>query len=93
MFKLIVAVLGTSLSLMMVSAGNDTKKIDTCWKNAYGRGVGTSVSTCAAGLEQDGALCYPQCKNGYKGVGAACLTDCPSGYEDTGALCVKSGST
>ena len=87
MLKLLVAVIGTSLSLSVVSAN------ESCWKNAYRRDFGKPVSNCPAGLDRDGTSCYPQCKNGYKGVGAACLKDCPSGYEDTGALCVKSGSS
>lgn len=31
----------------------------SCWKDAYGRGAGKVISTCAAGLEKAGALCYP----------------------------------
>ena len=43
-----------------------------CWKKAYGRGIGSPITTCAAGLEQNGLLCYPYCKEGYKGVGPVC---------------------
>ena len=37
-------------------------------KDSYDRGAGESL-VCEDGLDQDGALCYPQCKNGYHGVG------------------------
>ncbi len=43
-----------------------------CWKFSYGRGVGKPISTCAAGLEESGLLCYPPCKEGYKGIGPVC---------------------
>jgi len=31
----------------------------TCWLRAYGRGAGKPISTCPAGKEKSGALCYP----------------------------------
>ena len=43
-----------------------------CWKDAYGRGVGYVIDTCAPDLEKNGALCYPKCKDGYYGVGPVC---------------------
>ena len=34
----------------------------SCWKDAYGRGVGKPLSACRPGYERDGALCYPVCE-------------------------------
>lgn len=47
------------------------------------------MSTCAPGLERNGALCYPRCAPGYAGAGPVCFQRCPSGYIDDGALCRK----
>lgn len=58
-------------------------------KNSYGRGGGAPVSTCAPGLERNGALCYPRCVAGFVGNGPVCFQQCPSGYRDDGALCRK----
>jgi hypothetical protein len=44
----------------------------TIAKSTYSRGVGTIPSSCGAGEEKDGALCYPQCRPGYDGVGPMC---------------------
>lgn len=58
-----------------------------CYKETYGRGVGVPLSTCPAGQEKNGLICYPDCKATYSGVGPVCWQGCPSGYVDTGALC------
>lgn len=58
-------------------------------KNSYGRGAGGAVSVCAAGLERNGALCYPKCAAGFYGAGPVCFQRCPTGYVDGGALCRK----
>jgi C1A family cysteine protease len=62
--------------------------ISSIAKKSYGRGVGTPM-TCRADEEQNGALCYPKCKDGYKGVGPVCWQQCPAGYKDDGATCRK----
>lgn len=61
----------------------------TKFKPSYGRGAGVPLSSCKAGQEKDGALCYPACKAGYNGIGPVCWGDCPSGdgWHDDGALC------
>ncbi len=56
-------------------------------KQTYGRGAGAPVSTCPAGMERNGALCYPRCAAGYVGNGPVCFQRCPAGYKDDGALC------
>lgn len=63
-----------------------------CWVRSYGRGVGTPISTCPDGLEQDAALCYPPCQSGYYGVGPVCWQSCPSGFTDSGVSCTKPAS-
>ena len=62
-----------------------------CWRDNYGRGVGEPLTTCAAGQEQNGALCYPECKEGFNGAGPVCWSICPEGYVDDGATCRKPG--
>ena len=60
-----------------------------CWKDAYGRGVGVPISTCAPGLDEDAGLCYTPCKDDYTGVGPVCWQNCPDGFTDTGVDCLK----
>lgn len=45
---------------------------DSCWIDAYGRGVGKPLSACRGGEAKDGLLCYPVCNDGYYGVGPVC---------------------
>ena len=47
-------------------------KTTSCWKSAYGRGVGKPVHYCKAPLEVNELLCYTPCKEGYTGVGPVC---------------------
>jgi hypothetical protein len=49
-----------------------------CAKKSYGRGAGVPITTCAAGLEKSGLLCYPKCKSGYYGEGPVCYQNCPT---------------
>lgn len=58
-----------------------------CYKNTSYRGAGSPLSTCPAGQDKSGLLCYPNCRDGYDGVGPVCWQSCPSGYVDTGAFC------
>ena len=62
---------------------------DFHFKATYGRGAGSAVSACSAGLERSGALCYPRCAAGYSGVAATCFQTCPAGFRDDGAVCRK----
>ena len=64
--------------------------IDFCWKDSYGRGVGTIPSTCTAGLKKEGMLCYEPCKAGYEtSTLGACLQKCTNGFTDQGLFCRK----
>jgi len=58
------------------------------FKDSYGRGAGVAM-VCTAGEDQDGALCYPKCKDGYRGAGPVCWQACPAGYRDDGPFCAK----
>jgi len=78
------------LKLQAASASNAGTR--SCWKDAYGRGVGVPISACGNNLQKDGLLCYPYCKSGFYGVGPVCWQDCPSGFRNDGAYCAKPGS-
>ena len=64
---------------------------DICWRQSYGRGVGTIPDTCNNGTQKDGLLCYPTCRAGFTGTGPVCWQNCPAGYTNTGADCLKPG--
>ncbi len=63
-------------------------------KHSYGRTAGTPLK-CRTGLERNGGLCYPKCRDGYHGVGPVCwANECKGAYEkQCGALCIDSNST
>jgi len=65
--------------------------IKICWRDNYGRGVGTIPKACQDGYEISGDLCYPKCEDGYTGVGPVCWENCPAGWTDTGAFCMQHG--
>ena len=48
----------------------------SCWKLAYGRGVGKPITSCDGwypdNTDKDGALCYNECRDGYGGDGPVC---------------------
>ena len=58
-----------------------------CWRDSYGRGVGTIPDGCPAGREKIGALCYSRCPAGYKRVGFDCHQICPGDMSDQGLFC------
>ena len=59
-----------------------------CWKNSFGRGVGTIPTDCGDKENQAG-LCYNRCRSGYYGVGPVCWQSCRGGFSDHGASCYK----
>lgn len=66
---------------------------DVCWKDSYGRGVGTVPAECNIDTQsKSGLLCYPKCKPGYKIVAGVCWRQCPEGWRDDGAFCKKPDS-
>jgi hypothetical protein len=60
---------------------------DFCWKDSYGRGIGTLPTACEAGKENQNGLCYSPCRAGMYGEGPVCWSACPAGYRDMGAVC------
>lgn len=63
--------------------------IDFCYRQSYGRGVGTPMG-CPADQEENGALCYPKCPEwAPNGAGPVCWSTCPEGFSDTGIDCLK----
>lgn len=83
LFSVVVATLVTTLA----SHADADAEYRYCGRASYGRGAGVPLSTCNAGQELDGALCYPNCNSGYDGVGPVCWEICPGGYADDGAFC------
>jgi hypothetical protein len=65
-----------------------------CWKDTYGRGVGTVPRDCPPGQSEDTAgLCYDNCRSGYRPFATMCIPTCPEelGFKDTGLHCDKPG--
>ncbi|QQS40408.1 MAG: hypothetical protein IPM63_13700 [Acidobacteriota bacterium] len=83
---------GDILKIMAwISKETSNSKLDYCYKNTFGRGVGTPLTNCPAGTEKNGALCYPNCRTGFAGNGPVCWGVCPQGFTDIGAFCQKTG--
>jgi|GEM_PF-2671060 len=60
-----------------------------CWKDTYGRGVGTIPDACGPGREKIGLLCYSKCPAGTARFGFDCHSVCPAGMRDDGLFCRK----
>lgn len=60
---------------------------DFCWKDSYGRGVGTIPDACKEGREKIGLFCYSKCPNGMYRWGLDCHASCPAGFRDEGLFC------
>ena len=58
-----------------------------CWRDSYGRGVGTVPKACQEGRDRIGLLCYTKCPADMKRVGFDCHSVCPSGMRDDGLFC------
>ena len=57
-----------------------------CWKDSYGRGVGTIPNDCGNRVKL-GLLCYEKCPSGYHRFGVDCHQNCPSGWRNDGLFC------
>jgi len=70
---------------------------DFCWRDSYGRGVGTIPKSCPKNKETiaGGLLCYDKCSKfgDFKRSGYDCHQKCKSGWTDHGLLCYKFKST
>lgn len=66
------------------------KEDEFCWRETYGRGVGTIPTICLNGLQMDAGLCYTFCRTGYYGIGPVCYKkDVPAGFRDDGLYIAK----
>jgi hypothetical protein len=70
------------------SSGRTLADTGVCWRQSYGRGVGTIPTECPE-QDKNGALCYDKCAAGFDGAGPVCWEQCPAGYHDDGAFCRK----
>ncbi len=71
-------------------AEEDKAKTRFCWKDTYGRGVGTIPRLCPAGqTESTAGLCYDDCRAGFQPFVTMCVPTCPAGFTDTGLHCLK----
>jgi hypothetical protein len=76
-------------SFIVLSAHNNVyaQQPEFCWKDSYGRGVGTIPTQCASGQQKIGALCYDKCPANTKRFGFDCHSVCPSGMRNDGLFC------
>jgi hypothetical protein len=82
------AVLAVSLAASAIpSSAAESDGKDFCWKDSYGRGVGTVPPACAPGQERIGLLCYDKCGKGMTRFGFDCHSVCPEGMADQGLFC------
>jgi len=81
-----LAGLGLAVAALAPSAGQAQ---DFCWRDSYGRGVGTIPGACNAGDDHIGPLCYAPCPAGMarESGGVDCLSICPQGMADQGLFC------
>jgi hypothetical protein len=69
--------LGTcsSIILLGLTLGAQSANAEICWKDSYGRGVGTIPNACPAGFSATGF--------------GTCSKDCPAGFRNDGLFCAK----
>lgn len=91
--KFTTFILLAALCIAVTRAAEDDDKPHACWRNSYGRGVGTIPQLCPSGTSASGAFCYRSCASGYYGVGPVCWSYCPQGMTDIGALCSLTAHT
>ena len=69
-----------------------------CWKDSFGRGVGTIPNTCPGNKRSFGAFCYSKCnsfndaQSSWTEVGADCHQSCNDGDTNAGLLCTMKTS-
>jgi len=60
-----------------------------CWKDTFGRGVGTIPTSCGSDEENIAGLCYKKCPSGYYRNGIDCYQSCKDGLTDDGLFCIR----
>ncbi|MBI1890665.1 MAG: DUF3421 domain-containing protein [Burkholderiales bacterium] len=88
LLKVVFSVVFTTLIAVFTTSA--MAEPEFCWRDSYGRGVGTIPGTCPNGLEKVGLLCYDRCPAGMERKGLDCHSVCPSGMRDDGLFCRKS---
>jgi len=79
-----------TLTIFLILSLSNAQVSDFCWKDTYGRGVGTIPGTCDSDEDKIGLLCYEKCPSGMRRSGFDCHSVCPSGFRDDGLFCRKS---
>ena len=67
-YMVLAVLLAISVAPSDAFAANDSGK-DFCWKDSYGRGVGTVPKKCASGYDRIGLLCYKKMPQGHEAGG------------------------
>ena len=89
---------GALFTVLMLSSGYVSAALDYCWKDSYGRGVGTIPYKCSASQETQGKApfftCYDKCPTGYSSTAlGGCMQTCPAAtYRDAFGNCVDNGA-
>lgn len=76
-------------SLVNAQDPSASESAEFCWKDSYGRGVGTIPEDCPPGRERIGLFCYSKCPAGTRRFGFDCHSVCPAGFRDDGLFCRK----
>jgi hypothetical protein len=67
-YMVLAVLLAISVAPSDAFAANDSGK-DFCWKDYYGRGVGTVPKKCTSGYDRIGLLCYKKMPQGHEAGG------------------------
>lgn len=78
------------ISCVLLALATKAQAAEFCWRESYGRGVGTIPQTCGDGMDKLGLLCYNKCPSGMSRFGFDCHSNCPAGFNDQGLFCRKS---
>lgn len=84
---LVVLVLYAAHSIHLEESHDEFER-KFCWKDSYGRGVGSLPSDCG-NLDNVFLSCYEKCPKGYSRFMGDCYQGCPTGegWRDDGAFC------
>ena len=85
-------------TVLMMTSSIANAGLDYCWKNSYGRGVGTIPYKCSASQDTQGKApfftCYEKCPAGYSSTSlGGCMQTCPAAtFRDAFGNCVDNGA-
>ena len=80
-------ILVVSLLTVLTAPVSLAQEKEFCWKDSYGRGVGTVPTSCAPGQDMIGVFCYDKCPANMARFGFDCHSVCPEGFRDDGLFC------